>query len=166
MVGITRSKVIFLFVFEVRQHCCPPYHMDALRYGVGKGRVLRACVRCYLAHAQLHQQLFVCVCVLPRRSETNSMMLYPFMAQWLLRWFVLRCLLMCSKYQIISYRCLLSGLESARKELNENWCATRYGPQRAIIHIDMFICQILVAFSNCIQQNKHLWMRFWEIDLQ
>ena len=45
-------------------------------------------------------------------------------------------------YQIISYRCLLSGLESAWKELNQNWCATGYGPQRAIIHIDMFICQI------------------------
>ena len=34
--------------------------------------------------------VFVCVCVVPRRSETNSIMLYPFMAQWLLPWFVLR----------------------------------------------------------------------------
>ena len=108
--------------------------------------ILRACVRCYFAHAQLHQQLSVCVCVVPRRSETNSIMLYPFMAQWLLRWFICSTVLSFFIYQIISYRCLLSGLESARKDLNQNWWATGYGPQRAIIRIDMFMCQILVSF--------------------
>ena len=54
----------------MRQQRCPPYHMDEI-WGWKARHILRACVPCYFAPAQLHQQLFVCVCR-SRRSETIS----------------------------------------------------------------------------------------------
>ena len=109
-----------LFVFEVRQHRCPPYHGCIEIWRWRARHILRACVRCYFANAQLHQQLFVCVCVVPRRSETKSIMLYPFMAQWLLRKFavklVLLCLLQILSNNIISLSLIRTGIGMKRIE--------------------------------------------------